>query len=96
MKKIQFFLLLVLFTYSLCYLPGFVQKTYKIDETVEVKTRKLATRNNLPYDFYSLKFCTPNPKLYSANNLGEIFFGDRIENSLYQVKFSLTKDKNNE
>lgn len=40
----------------------------------------------LPFDYYSLKFCRPieGVKSYSEN-LGEFLRGDRIENSRYEV-----------
>lgn len=44
----------------------------------------------LPYDYYSLKFCKPKGgvKPYSEN-LGEFLRGDRIENSAYEVSFDI-------
>lgn len=47
-----------------------------------------STHTQLPYDYYSLKFCKPadGVKPYSEN-LGEFLDGDRIENSAYEVKF---------
>ena len=40
----------------------------------------------LPYDYYSLKYCRPieGIKPY-AENLGEFLSGDRIENSPYDI-----------
>lgn len=40
----------------------------------------------LPYDYYSLKFCRPKEgvKPYSEN-LGEFLRGDRIENSAFEA-----------
>ena len=40
---------------------------------------------NLPYDYYSLPYCRPDKIVSSAENLGEVLRGDRIENSPYQV-----------
>lgn len=39
----------------------------------------------LPYEFYSLPYCRPEKIQHSAENLGEVLRGDRIENSLYQI-----------
>lgn len=35
--------------------------------------------------YYSLPYCRPEKIVQSAENLGEVLRGDRIENSLYQV-----------
>lgn len=66
-------------------LPSFTQKSYIEAENLSVKTRKLASPKNLALDFYSLKFCKPKQTYNSAGNLGELLFGDNIQNSLYNV-----------
>ncbi len=43
-------------------------------------------KNVLPYEFYSLPYCRPEKIEQSAENLGEVLRGDRIENSLYQIQ----------
>jgi len=83
--KLNLLLLLTLFIALFAYLPGLDQRLYTAGDYIDVKTRKLFSKKDLPFDFYSLPFCRPNPLLYSAKNLGEVMFGDRIENSLYQV-----------
>jgi transmembrane 9 superfamily protein 2/4 len=52
-----------------------------------------STHTQLPYDYYSLKFCKPaeGVKPYSEN-LGEFLDGDRIENSAYEI--SMLEDEN--
>ena len=40
---------------------------------------------NLPYEYYSLPYCRPEKIIASAENLGEVLRGDRIDNSPYQV-----------
>ena len=40
-------------------------------------------KTQLPYDFYSLDYCKPKTIVNSAENIGEVLRGDRIENSLY-------------
>lgn len=52
-----------------------------------MKVNKLtSTKTQLPYSYYSLPYCPP-PKIQdSAENLGEVLRGDRIENSLYAFK----------
>ena len=51
-----------------------------------LKVNKLSSiKNQLPYEYYSLPYCRPEKIVQSAENLGEVLRGDRIENSLYQV-----------
>jgi len=55
-----------------------------------VKVNKLtSTKTQLPYSYYSLPFCKPNTIVDSAENLGEVLRGDRIENSPYVVSTRL-------
>ena len=49
-------------------------------------------RTQVPYDYYSLKFCQPEEGIKPyAENLGEFLTGDRIENSPYEI--SMKKDE---
>ncbi len=68
------------------YLPGVAPHDYAEGDTVALKVNKLSSiHTQLPYEYYSLKYCKP-PKVKSyAENLGEFLSGDRIENSPYQV-----------
>jgi hypothetical protein len=51
-----------------------------------VKVNKLTSiKTQLPYTYYSLPFCKPATIVDSAENLGEVLRGDRIENSPYLV-----------
>lgn len=85
--KLFFVILVILTSFSFAYLPGYDRKKYLKGDFIEVKTRKLASKKNLPFEFYSLQFCKPNPKRYATETFGEVLFGDRIENSLYLVSF---------
>ncbi|KAF3652067.1 Transmembrane 9 superfamily member 9 [Capsicum annuum] len=50
-----------------------------------VKVNKLtSTKTQLPYSYYTLPYCTPDKIVDSAENLGEVLRGDRIENSPYE------------
>jgi transmembrane 9 superfamily protein 2/4 len=89
MKKISILLLTVI----ICvvhgfYLPGLPTQVYEGGELARVKTRKLTSVHDLPFDFYSLQFCRPEPIQPFAENLGEYLFGDRIENSVYNVSYT--------
>ena len=51
-----------------------------------MKVNKLTSiRTQLPYEYYSMPYCRPEKILPSAENLGEVLRGDRIENSPYEV-----------
>lgn len=55
-------------------------------DPLQVKVNKLtSTKTQLPYSYYSLPYCRPGKIVDSAENLGEVLRGDRIENSLYVV-----------
>lgn len=72
------------------YLPGVAPQDYARDDTVNLKVNKLSsTKTQLPYDYYSLPYCRPDPIVKSAENLGEVLRGDRIENSLYHIEIRL-------
>jgi hypothetical protein len=56
------------------------------DDVITLKVNKLSsTKAQLPFEYYSLPYCRPPQIISSAENLGEVLRGDRIENSLYQV-----------
>eukprot|EP00635_Sarcinochrysidales_sp_CCMP3193_P011499 CAMPEP_0118914248 /NCGR_PEP_ID=MMETSP1166-20130328/14670_1 /TAXON_ID=1104430 /ORGANISM="Chrysoreinhardia sp, Strain CCMP3193" /LENGTH=663 /DNA_ID=CAMNT_0006853817 /DNA_START=177 /DNA_END=2168 /DNA_ORIENTATION=- len=67
------------------YLPGVAPREYSKGEKVELKVNKLTSiKTQLPYDYYSHKFCKPKSGVQqTAENLGEFLSGDRIENSPY-------------
>ena len=55
-----------------------------------VQVNKLtSTKTQLPYEWYSLPFCRPEEILSKAENLGEVMRGDKIENSLYEIKMNM-------
>ncbi|XP_030456405.1 transmembrane 9 superfamily member 8-like [Syzygium oleosum] len=69
------------------YLPGVAPQEFKKGEALTVKVNKLtSTKTQLPYTFYSLDYCRPPKIIDSAENLGEVLRGDRIENSPYEFK----------
>lgn len=62
-------------------------------DPLQVKVNKLSsTKTQLPYDYYFLKYCKPSNIRNSAENLGKVLPGDRIENSIYTVSVSLLFD----
>merc|ERR1712216_70624 len=72
------------------YLPGVVPHDYQDGERVPLKVNKIdSVRTQLPYGYYSLPFCAPEEIRDAAENLGEVLRGDRIENSLYELKMNV-------
>ncbi|KAL8145277.1 transmembrane 9 superfamily member 8-like [Apium graveolens] len=69
------------------YLPGVAPEDFDKGDPLNVKVNKLtSTKTQLPYSYYTLPFCRPKTIVDSAENLGEVLRGDRIENSPYQFK----------
>jgi len=72
------------------YLPGVIPHDYQHGEQVKLKVNKIdSVRTQLPYAYYDLPFCKPSEVRDQAENLGEILRGDRIENSLYELKMEV-------
>ncbi|XP_042452172.1 transmembrane 9 superfamily member 7-like [Zingiber officinale] len=69
------------------YLPGVTPRDFHKGADLQVKVNKLSsTKTQLPYDYYFLDYCKPSNIINSAENLGEVLRGDRIENSVYTFK----------
>ncbi|ESW26875.1 hypothetical protein PHAVU_003G155900 [Phaseolus vulgaris] len=69
------------------YLPGVAPEDFWKGDPLRVKVNKLSsTKTQLPYSYYSLPYCRPKRIVDSAENLGEVLRGDRIENSPYVFK----------
>ncbi|WOL09124.1 transmembrane 9 superfamily member 7 [Canna indica] len=74
------------------YLPGVAPRDFQKYDELQVKVNKLSsTKTQLPYDYYFLDYCKPPKIMNSAENLGEVLRGDRIENSVYT--FNMRKDE---
>ncbi|XP_051204160.1 transmembrane 9 superfamily member 10 [Lolium perenne] len=66
------------------YLPGVAPADFRRKDPLAVKVSQLSsTKTQLPYSYYSLPFCRPDAIVDSAENLGELLRGDRIENTPY-------------
>jgi transmembrane 9 superfamily protein 2/4 len=48
---------------------------------------KLSSVKNLPFEYYTLPYCKPDEIINSAENLGEVLRGDRIENTPFVGSF---------
>ncbi|XP_047321434.1 transmembrane 9 superfamily member 11-like [Impatiens glandulifera] len=89
--KLKIWVLFACFTSCICngfYLPGSYPHKYAIGDALSVKVNSLTSIDTeLPYSYYSLPFCKPPEGVKdSAENLGELLMGDRIENSPYRFK----------
>ncbi|GMH13401.1 hypothetical protein Nepgr_015242 [Nepenthes gracilis] len=84
---ISLFLFLLIHGRHCFYLPGVAPQDFGKGDILMVKVNKLTSiKTQLPYTYYSLPFCIPDTIVDSAENLGEVLRGDRIENSLYVFK----------
>ncbi|KAM0835470.1 hypothetical protein ACQ4PT_062911 [Festuca glaucescens] len=70
------------------YLPGSYPHKYNPGESLNVKVNSLTSIDTeIPFSYYSLPFCTPPEGVKdSAENLGELLMGDRIETSPYRFR----------
>ncbi|KMZ72192.1 Transmembrane 9 superfamily protein member 2 [Zostera marina] len=70
------------------YLPGSYSHKYLIGDNLSVKVNSLTSIDTeIPFSYYSMPFCRPLEGIKdSAENLGELLMGDRIENSPYRFK----------
>lgn len=70
------------------YLPGSYPHKYVVGDFLNVKVNSLTSIDTeMPFSYYSLHFCKPLEGVKdSAENLGELLMGDRIENSPYRFK----------
>ncbi|CAH1454411.1 unnamed protein product [Lactuca virosa] len=75
------------------YLPGSFPNRYYVGDQLSVKVNSLTSIDTeIPYGYYTLHFCKPSEGIKdSAENLGELLMGDRIENSPY--RFNMFKNE---
>ena len=70
--------------------PPRLTETQKLCRMMNFKWKSinchLYIKTQLPYDYYFLDYCKPMAIKNSAENLGEVLRGDRIENSVYNVR----------
>ncbi|KAG0486578.1 hypothetical protein HPP92_008673 [Vanilla planifolia] len=85
---VLFFLLLAFSPSHGFYLPGSYPHKYQIGDDLFVKVNSITSIDTeMPFGYYSLPFCRPPDGIKdSAENLGEILMGDRIENSPYRFR----------
>lgn len=61
------------------YVPGVAPFEFKKFSPVEVKAVKMtSTKTQLPYEYYSLPFCTPKIIQYKSENLGKFDVGGML------------------
>ena len=72
------------------YLPGVAPQEYATGAKVDMKMNKLtSTKTQLPYEYYRMPYCQPPSIENVAINLGEVLRGDRIVNSLYELRMGV-------
>ncbi|KAL0451753.1 UNVERIFIED_CONTAM: Transmembrane 9 superfamily member 11 [Sesamum latifolium] len=78
------------------YLPGSYPHKYGIGDYLNMKVNSLTSIDTeIPFSYYSLPFCQPKEGIKdSAENLGELLMGDRIENSPYRFKMYTNESDN--
>ncbi|CAK9177382.1 unnamed protein product [Ilex paraguariensis] len=78
------------FTYEFSFVESDINYPHKygIGDVLSVKVNSLTSIDTeIPFSYYSLPFCQPQEGVKdSAENLGELLMGDRIENSPYRFK----------
>ncbi|XP_030377342.1 transmembrane 9 superfamily member 4 [Scaptodrosophila lebanonensis] len=73
------------------YVPGVAPVEFVRGQKIDVKAVKMtSSRTQLPYQYYSLKFCYPKngTLIFKSENLGEVLRGDRIVNTPYEVRMA--------
>ncbi|EDW77247.1 uncharacterized protein Dwil_GK18190 [Drosophila willistoni] len=73
------------------YVPGVAPVEFVQDQKIDVKAVKMtSSRTQLPYQYYSLKFCYPKngTLIFKSENLGEVLRGDRIVNTPYELRMN--------
>ncbi|VFQ84790.1 unnamed protein product [Cuscuta campestris] len=77
------------------YLPGSFPHRYDVGDQLSVKVNSLTSiETEIPYGYYTLPFCKPLEGVKdSAENLGELLMGDRIENSPYRFRMRVNESE---
>lgn len=66
------------------YIPTIEPSNYKVKEQVDIRVNSLRSLSNImPYEYYTLPFCVPNPVLTKPEVLGEVIWGDKVQSSSY-------------
>ncbi|GJV46767.1 transmembrane 9 superfamily member 11 [Tanacetum coccineum] len=96
LSKFKIWVLLICFLSQMghgYYLPGSYPHKYILGDTLSVKVNSLTSIDTeIPFSYYSLPFCKPLEGVKdSAENLGELLMGDRIENSPYRFKMHVNE-----
>lgn len=72
------------------YIPGASPTYYAVGDAVHFHVNSVrSTTVVFPKDYYSLPFCKPDPIVNEKDSIGELIWGDRKHNSLYEVKMAV-------
>ncbi|XP_030458693.1 transmembrane 9 superfamily member 5 isoform X1 [Syzygium oleosum] len=68
---------------------------YNVGDPVPLFANRVGPLHNPSetYEYYDLAFCCPDPLIWKSGSLGEVLNGDRLTNSLYNLKFREVKDR---
>jgi len=87
MRGLGWYLLLILGSVRSFYVPGVAPIDFQIEEKLDIKAVKMtSSKTQLPYEYYSLPMCKPETVIYQTENLGEVLRGDRIVNTMYDIR----------
>lgn len=68
------------------YLPGVAPRTFRYGDKVELKVNKLTSiHTQIPYDYYSLKFCRPRGEIKEVSTLTQKISATIISNRLQRI-----------
>ncbi|XP_019164119.1 PREDICTED: transmembrane 9 superfamily member 5-like isoform X2 [Ipomoea nil] len=66
---------------------------YNVGDEVPLFVNKVGPLNNPSetYEYYDLPFCSPGQVIPKKESIGEVLNGDRLANTLYELKFAVNK-----
>lgn len=86
---------LLLLLLGTCPLPGSSEAQYKPGDPVMLYVNKVGPYHNPQetYHYYQLPVCSPEKIRHKSLTLGEVLDGDRMAESLYQIRFRENVEK---
>nr|GMD12648.1 transmembrane 9 superfamily member 5 [Ipomoea batatas] len=86
-------LLLILLTVVVTATASPNDHRYNVGEEVPLYVNKVGPLNNPSetYEYYDLPFCSPGQVIPKKESIGEVLNGDRLANTLYELKFAVNK-----
>ncbi|VFQ74334.1 unnamed protein product [Cuscuta campestris] len=68
-------------------------RRYNVGDEVPFYVNKVGPLNNPSetYEYYDLPFCSPGQVIHKKESIREVLNGDRLTNTLYELKFAVNK-----